>query len=887
MSSPPRHHASRPPPSARAARSSRIAPAFALVLATLGQPVLGAELTLAVEAQALHTAMPFVLTLTAKGFAEEPEPKAPPLVIDGCETAYLGVSPNVSSRVQIINGRRSEWRDVAFVFRWRVRCMAAGRHQVPSLRVAQSGEAATSRPAAFEVTDVPGSGDMVVRMRLPERALWAGETFNVAVEWLLARDVSDYRFAVPLFHMPDAQVQAPPNVPDETTTRVRFAAGASDIELPLQRAEVRENGHAYTRFTFPARVTLHRPGSLDVQPIQVVARLKTGTVRDGFGFPRARHELFRAVGEHRQLTVRPLPMANRPPAFAGAIGTGFSMDVQASRTVVSVGDPIELTIRLRGDGPLTGLGLPPLQGPQALPAAHFSVPDASPPGVVDESGRSKRFVATARVKSADVREIPPIAFAYFDPSVGEYRTTRSEPIALAVDAARLVGVGDVVAAPKSVPAAPPAAAGQQAPSPGAAVATLIGADMSQSAKQETFARPWGTSAVGVWLPLLYGAPTLAVFVSFYLARTGGRRTRSQTVRRAFAEAQRALANEAPARDAAPAIIAAMRRLATAADVPTGTSTAATERLETQAFDPAAAGQAVPVELRDEFRAIARGWAKRGAKNPTTTSALVLLVVCSATWAQAGPEHEAIAAARGDYETALAETDRLRRVSLFARAEQGFRAVAKAHPAATQLQADWGNAALGAQDMGRAVLAYRRALLAAPDNDRANANLMWLRGRLPVWLPRPQNGDALDSLLFWRSRFTPAQLHLVGGGAFAIGALLLAVWLRWPRKGLRSGAVFAAVIWLASSASALAGTAGAGAVVIIDGAILRSADSLGASPAFANPLPAGTEVEVVETRPGWMRVTLADGTRGWLATTAVETVAVDDRQATARETPLPR
>ena len=578
--------------------------AIAAFLAALPWRLAGAaELSLAVEANALHTGMPFVLTLTAKGFDETPAPAAPDLAIGGCDSTYLGVNPNVSSRIQIINGRRSEWRDVAFVYRWRVLCAGAGRYMVPALSVTQGAVAAGSRAANFEVRDVPRSPDMVVRMRLPERALWVGETFEVVIEWLLARDVRDYRFAVPLFNLPDAQVRPPAT--REAATNVAFAAGASDVELPLQRTQTRENGRGYTQFAFPAAVTLNSSGVVDLPPIQVVARLQTGMLRDNFGFPRARHELFRALGERRVLTVRPLPQANRPAAFSGAIGSGFSIDVQASRTVVSVGDPIELAIRVRGDGMLAGLGLPPLGGPEALPPAHFTVPERSPPGVLEDDGRTKRFVVTARVKSAEVREIPPLAFAYFDPSAGEYRVARSQPIALAVEAAQLVGVGDVAAAPRPTDLATPGE--PQAPAMNM-TATLTGADLSQSAPGDTFARPWGTGSVAVWLGALYGVPPLFVLASFLLARTGGRRARARAVRHALATVERALASGVPAREAAPTVMAAMRRLASAAGREAGALAAATQALETQAFDPAAADSALPTTVIDDLRRIARDWA---------------------------------------------------------------------------------------------------------------------------------------------------------------------------------------------------------------------------------------------------------------------------------------
>ena len=204
--------------------------------------------------------------------------------------------------------------------------------------------------------------------------------------------------------------------------------------------------------------------------------------------------------------------------------------------------------------------------------------------------------------------------------------------------------------------------------------------------------------------------------------------------------------------------------------------------------------------------------------------------------------------------------------LFGAAERAFRPIAQANPFAPGVQTDWGNAALGAQDAGRAVLAYRRALRAAPGDARARANLAWLRSRMPAWLPRPSaTGGAVDSLFFWRGMLNPDQFHLAGAGAFAVGLLLLAGGLLGARRRVRILAVPVLAVWAVAAASAWTSRPTADdAVVVTDGSTLRSADSAGATPALVHPLPAGAEVAIVERRDEWARVRLADGTTGWLA-----------------------
>ena len=65
--------------------------------------------------------MPFVLSVTARGFAENPEPTVSAIDIPGARVDYLGMTPTVSSMVTVINGRRSESRDVTFVYRYRIK----------------------------------------------------------------------------------------------------------------------------------------------------------------------------------------------------------------------------------------------------------------------------------------------------------------------------------------------------------------------------------------------------------------------------------------------------------------------------------------------------------------------------------------------------------------------------------------------------------------------------------------------------------------------------------------------------------------------------------------------------------------------------------------------
>ena len=581
---------------------SRIAGAVLAVLAVSA----GAQtLEVSVESREIYAGIPFTLVVSARGFEEQPPPQVPELAIDGCRVTYIGMTPSVSQQIRIVNGRRSEWREVTLAYRWQVTAPSAGTYTVPALSLSQGATSAASSAATFDAGDLERTTDMIVRMRLPERPVWVGESFDGAIEWLLARDVDSYELVVPLFESDVVRIES---VEDSGRKR-SFRVGARVIDLPMQQDRLRENGIDYTRIRFPFRATVTRAQSFDLDPVRVVARLEPPGSRGFFDLPsfgRARGALFQAWGQRRQLVVRPLPESGRPANFVNAVGAGFSIDVQASRTVVSAGDPIELTLSIRGDGELEGLSLPPLIGEGGLPAALFSVPSDAVVGNVDPDTNTKTFSVTARVLSTEVREIPPIDFAYFDPNRGEYVTASSRPVALSVAGGNVVDAGDVTVAAPPAPVAAVTAQSPQAASP----AVLIGADMSLSAANRTLLPPWGSTVWTLPMALLYLVPVMLCGLRVWQVRTATRRGRRREIGRARREVERALESGGAAREVAPQALNAMRVLARLTGHERALRDPALERLETLAFDPSAASEPLQGQIVDSVRALARKWAER-------------------------------------------------------------------------------------------------------------------------------------------------------------------------------------------------------------------------------------------------------------------------------------
>jgi hypothetical protein len=255
--------------------------------------------------------------------------------------------------------------------------------------------------------------------------------------------------------------------------------------------------------------------------------------------------------------------------------------------------------------------------------------------------------------------------------------------------------------------------------------------------------------------------------------------------------------------------------------------------------------------------------------------LVALGIACATSLPAHAETAPLESAIESYTRALHTRDRDARIAAFRVAERGFGAAVAAGALNPAILTNQGNAALQGERIGHAILAYRRALLLEPAHPRARQNLDHARGLLPAWVPRPEPAGLLDSFFFWHRTVARAQRGAVATGCFLLVGVLAALGIRLRQPPLRNAALVPLLVWAGLMLSVVFDPAAHAldeAVVTADEAIARAADSPLAKAALAEPLPGGTELTVLERRPPWLRVRLANGRDAWLAQDAVTALA---------------
>ncbi len=282
------------------------------------------------------------------------------------------------------------------------------------------------------------------------------------------------------------------------------------------------------------------------------------------------------------------------------------------------------------------------------------------------------------------------------------------------------------------------------------------------------------------------------------------------------------------------------------------------------------------------RRAAQLWQRSLARARRCAGLIVVAAVAIAYLLAASPcvgaEHDTaqVQSAIDQYTAAMECKDRAQRLRSFARAEQLFRQLVVGDETHSpirnaDLYVNLGNAALQAERIGPAIVAYRQAIELAPHHVQARQNLVYARSLLPDWIRRDETHGLFDSLFFWRSMLTRGQVQIYCAACFLLAAVLLGTGIWRNQSLLRNLAVIPLLAWLAIGISLFLEPDASATLnaVAVEESVVYTADSENSPPRLSKPLPSGAELTLVQARDRWSEVQLPDGRTGWVLSSTIQ------------------
>ncbi|MCS5635644.1 MAG: BatD family protein [Myxococcota bacterium] len=465
-----------------------------------------------------YVGVPIDLHLQVEGLERQPEPRCSAASGDGADLEFTGLSPNITTQVTIINGQTTRTETVSYVCRFSLTVSKPGELRLGPFVASQGGVEVKSPTYAIDVQTIAPDPRVKVRLILPERKVFVGQRMKVGIEWWIAEElqekVQNYKIRSRLFEMPDRFRFVDDRQPSRGEQTLVIQTEAGDRAFPASVEKRSQRGRSFLVVRTERIAVPRQPGEFDFGRATVTLQEVTRWQRDFFGGRRPAAVL-RLFGRDREahLVVLEAPVENRPPSYGGAIGRGFSFEATADRSVVQRGEPIVLTLTVRGEGGLENVGLPSLEG--TLPPHAFNLPRDRPPGELIEG--AKIFRVPVRILDESVEEIPALPYSWFDPELGEYQTAYSRPIALSVRPAQLISAEDVVAARPEEPFPPVLAKKPDtaaSPEPGRGAFNLTGANLALELDRGKLAPARGSRDLGLAVTYILSLVVLAAAVVY-------------------------------------------------------------------------------------------------------------------------------------------------------------------------------------------------------------------------------------------------------------------------------------------------------------------------------------------------------------------------------------
>src|SRR5262249_5029636 len=183
----------------------------------------------------------------------------------------------------------------------------------------------------------------------------------------------------------------------------------------------------------------------------------------------------------------------------------------------------------------------------------------------------------------------------------------------------------------------------------------------------------------------------------------------------------------------------------------------------------------------------------------------------------------------------------------------------------------GNANLLADDVGRAIFAYRVGLRLAPNDPSLRAGLVEGRKRVVYSPADPRFGRPPEPRYpDWLPRVDVVWLFAGAVLCYSAACLLFAHWRMTRRPGPRTVALIALGLAIVCTALAVDAVRTEHAerdrplvVIVEDGVLMMKGNNDAFAPRYETPLNPGVEGRLLFERDGWLQIELTGGEIGWV------------------------
>lgn len=349
---------------------------------------------------------------------------------DSLNAQYHGRTWQSFTSMRVINGRNSTVTEKRFSFQFTLRAIESGTISIPAPTIEIDGQVYTGQNSSFESILPVESIDDVIEVSLERDEIYLNETVILECAWWIPDQTSEFSFtssAIPssfqLFGLEPLQAG---------TQRIAFDINGQQMLATILDDQL--NGVRMTKFVFRMSITPTEQGEFTIGPLRSVFTRQGGS--------RNAHRAY-AQSNTIKVSVRPVPTENQPDGYSGAIGE-FQLQTQALNTNVNVGDPIELTLRVRGQEPMVGVTDAPNLSSNPLFVDQFKISSEGWREKLPRQSGQRVYSTTIRALDEHVTQIPSIELPSFNPMTRGYKVYRSLPIDIIVNPVQEVTLSDAV-----------------------------------------------------------------------------------------------------------------------------------------------------------------------------------------------------------------------------------------------------------------------------------------------------------------------------------------------------------------------------------------------------------------------------------------------------------